>query len=211
MDSQRSTRVFINCPFDDLYLPIFHAIIFAIHDCGFEARHALINTGNPVRLIRITEEIAGSAYSVHDLSRVEVGGKYKLPRFNMPFEAGIAYAQSFFAAADSSHQILLLDSKPYRYQAALSDVSGLDPKIHDGKPEKAVAAVRAFLREKAPAGANIPDEDVIWQRYLLFQAFLPEAAKKIRVSAEKLSEISYIVDLHYLMALWVMDNRPPAP
>ena len=33
-----SDHVFINCPFDDQYKPLFNAIVFAIHDCGFVAR-----------------------------------------------------------------------------------------------------------------------------------------------------------------------------
>lgn len=34
-------NVFINCPFDSDYKPLFDAMIFAIHDCGFVARCAL--------------------------------------------------------------------------------------------------------------------------------------------------------------------------
>jgi hypothetical protein len=34
-------NVFVNCPFDDSYLPLMEALIFAIHDCGFIARSAL--------------------------------------------------------------------------------------------------------------------------------------------------------------------------
>lgn len=36
-----SQNVFINCPFDDQYLPLFHAIIFTIHNMGFRPRCAL--------------------------------------------------------------------------------------------------------------------------------------------------------------------------
>jgi len=28
-------HVFINCPFDDEYVPIFEAVVFAVHDAGF--------------------------------------------------------------------------------------------------------------------------------------------------------------------------------
>ena len=27
-------NVFINCPFDAIYKPLFDAMIFAVHDCG---------------------------------------------------------------------------------------------------------------------------------------------------------------------------------
>jgi len=39
----RAARVFVNCPFDDDYVRAFQAIVFAIHDLGFQARHALID------------------------------------------------------------------------------------------------------------------------------------------------------------------------
>ena len=34
-------NVFINCPFDNAYAPIFEAIVFAVHDAGFRLRLAL--------------------------------------------------------------------------------------------------------------------------------------------------------------------------
>lgn len=34
------TDVFVNCPFDDQYQPLFRALVFAIQDCGFRARCA---------------------------------------------------------------------------------------------------------------------------------------------------------------------------
>ena len=33
--------MFINCPFDAVYEPLFDAIVFAVYDCGFIARCAL--------------------------------------------------------------------------------------------------------------------------------------------------------------------------
>lgn len=33
-------NVFINCPFDDEYKPLFYAIVFAVNDLGFEANCA---------------------------------------------------------------------------------------------------------------------------------------------------------------------------
>ena len=47
-------HVFINCPFDHTYKPIFDAIVFAVHDLGFVARSALeIDDGPEVRLTKI--------------------------------------------------------------------------------------------------------------------------------------------------------------
>ena len=85
----RAARVFVNCPFDDDYVRVFQAIVFAIHDLGFQARHALIDDGEVVHVQRIHAELKGSLYSIHDISQVELGGTLQLPRCNMPFEAGI--------------------------------------------------------------------------------------------------------------------------
>jgi hypothetical protein len=52
-------NVFINCPFDNKYLPLFRAIIFTVHDMGFRARCALeaSNAGN-VRIDKVQDIIA---------------------------------------------------------------------------------------------------------------------------------------------------------
>lgn len=88
---QYNQNVFINCPFDFAYAPIFDAIVFAVADCGFRpicARERM-NSGQ-VRLDKITEQIRDSRYSIHDLSRTEPDERYSLPRFNMPLELGMA-------------------------------------------------------------------------------------------------------------------------
>ena len=83
-------NVFINCPFDDTYLPLFRTIIFTVHDMGFRARCALeaSNAGN-VRIDKIQNIIAECKYSIHDLSRTQLDRRHRLPRFNMPLELGI--------------------------------------------------------------------------------------------------------------------------
>jgi hypothetical protein len=82
--------VFINCPFDAAYAPIFEAIVFTIHDAGFLptcARERL--DSSQVRIDKITRLIGQSRYSIHDLSRTEIDAATALPRFNMPLELGI--------------------------------------------------------------------------------------------------------------------------
>ena len=60
--------VFVNCPFDDGYLPLLHAMLFAIHDCGFIARLAVEDTGgSEMRIDKITRVIRESRYSIHGL------------------------------------------------------------------------------------------------------------------------------------------------
>ncbi len=142
------SRVFINCPFDDAFKPIFDAMVFAIHDLGFRARHALIDDGTVIRIERIVVEIATSKYSLHDMSRVELS-KNKLPRFNMPFEAGMAYTVHALQPHRRVHHMGVLDAVEHQHQASISDLAGLDPMIHRNDPKLAIACVRDFLQRKS--------------------------------------------------------------
>ena len=50
MPNKYDKRVFINCPFDAQYKPLFEAIVFAIHACGLRPRCALeIDDASEVR------------------------------------------------------------------------------------------------------------------------------------------------------------------
>jgi len=200
-------HVFINCPFDKKYKPLLDASVFAIHDLGFQARHALIDDAAAVRLTRIAREVASSKYSIHDLSRVEIGGLLKVPRFNMPFEAGIAYCMHEFAARGRDHHLLLLDSKPYRYQASLSDAAGLDPKTHAGDPKLIIENVREFLVRKS-SQPSLHGAVHIWKRYLLFLSRLPIAARAQRITMAELRSLGYVNDLQAMMVRWISSNPP---
>jgi hypothetical protein len=60
--------VFLNCPFDATYRPLFEAVTFAVYDCGFQPRCALeIDDGSQVRIDKITSIIAQCRLAVHDI------------------------------------------------------------------------------------------------------------------------------------------------
>jgi len=82
-------NVFINCPFDDAYLPIFRALVFAVFECGLIPRSAqeVYDTG-VVRLEKIESLIKDCRWGIHDISRTELNANH-LPRFNMPLELGL--------------------------------------------------------------------------------------------------------------------------
>lgn len=145
--SSYEDNVFINCPFDNQYKPIFNAIVFAIHDAGFVARCSLevIDSGK-TRLAKLISIIAECKYGIHDISRTEIGGKTKLPRFNMPFECGLFWG--CFEYGEKIHQskrTLVLDSDEYRYRASLSDIAGQDIQVHKNDPRIAIDKVRSWL------------------------------------------------------------------
>jgi hypothetical protein len=67
MPVQYADNVFINCPFDQEYKPVFDAIIFAVHDAGFVARSALeISDATQNRFEKIVKIISESKYGIHE-------------------------------------------------------------------------------------------------------------------------------------------------
>ncbi|MDT0631432.1 hypothetical protein [Rubrivirga litoralis] len=78
--------VFVNCPFDPDYAPVFDAVVFAVHDAGFVARCALEEDDSArVRVEKIYDIIGACRLGVHDVSRTELDPAMGLPRFNIPW------------------------------------------------------------------------------------------------------------------------------
>lgn len=140
-------NVFVNCPFDDDYLPILQAILFCLIDCNLVPRIATerIDSGEQ-RLEKIVELVQSSRYSIHDLSRVQSSDPDEYARLNMPFELGIdvGLARSG-SAAYASKKLLVIARDPYKYQIAISDIAGWDIRPHADDYEQAVREVRRWL------------------------------------------------------------------
>jgi hypothetical protein len=107
--------VFINCPFDDAYRPLFEAIVFAVQDCGYIARCSLeVTDASQVRIERIAGIIASCKFGIHDISRTELDPATNLPRFNMPLELGMFLgAKRFGPSKHKSKTCLILDVERY--------------------------------------------------------------------------------------------------
>lgn len=144
----KSTHVFINCPFDTGYQPIFSAIVFAVYDLGFVARCSLEDDdAGEVRLTKIQRIIEECRYGINDLSTVTLDTVTGLPRFNMPLELGLFLGCKRFGAKNQGNKrTLILDSEQYRYRQFISDISGQDIRAHGGDPERAIRAVRDWLQ-----------------------------------------------------------------
>ena len=175
--SSYNDNVFINCPFDKQYEPIFHAIIFAIFDCGFVPRCTLEeDDASQIRIEKIYSIINACRYSIHDISRTELDSKNNLPRFNMPLELGIFLsAKKFGSGKHNKKSCLILDKKAYRYQKFISDISGQDISAHNNSTKNAIRIVRDWLRGKSRR-TTLSDGDVIWKRYQRFRKTLPSGA-----------------------------------
>lgn len=188
-----SGSVFINCPFDTDYLPIFEAIVFTVVAADFWPRCALetLDSGT-VRLSKIQRLIAGCRYGIHDLSRVELGAATQLPRFNMPFELGLDIAASVFGAkALKSKRFLILDAKPYRYQQFISDISGQDIHSHHGVPDTAIEVTRNWLRSTSGRTAMLGPL-AIKRQYSQFVQWLPEYCAQAGFDRKNLLFVEYV-------------------
>ena len=126
-------NVFINCPFDTKYQNLFIALVAGLTTRGLLPRCILEIPQSQNRLDRLIRLISDCSYSVHDLSRVQVSnGALRCPRFNMPFELGLAIGLS--KKPGFKHDFFIIESTPYRLQKSLSDLNGFDPYIHNNDP-----------------------------------------------------------------------------
>jgi hypothetical protein len=151
-------NVFINCPFDADYLPLLRPLLFTVVYLGLVPRIALerLDSGES-RLDKIVELIRASKYSIHDLSRSEAASAGELYRLNMPFELGIDYGCRLLGPAKYRlKRTLVLESIPYRYRAAISDLSGADVECHRNEPYKVIGVVRNWLKSNCLAKAAGP-------------------------------------------------------
>ena len=183
---------------------MLHAILFAIHDCGFIARIAVEDTGsNETRLDKIARIIRESRLSIHDLNRVEVTAASPLPRFNMPFECGLALGAIRFGAP-AERDFLLMAAEPYQDKLTLSDMAGQDSKSHKNNPKAAVSATRAFLSAKADPGERTRGAEAIWTGYRAFCADLPRVAGNLELTVDEIQSFDYLRDWIQAMAFWLL-------
>ena len=172
----RPTHVFINCPFDKDYEELFLALIAGLTGLGLTPRCVLEIPPTRSRLERLFELIERCASSVHDLSRVELSlRRPRVPRFNMPFELGLAVALSL---SKGTHRWYLLEARDYRLQASLSDMNGFDPQIHHGTPTGILTALtNAFVK---PGGQ--PTVGDLKRLYRAVKTFWADLERRERLS-----------------------------
>jgi hypothetical protein len=172
----RATKpVFINCPFDDEYKPLFRAMIFTILRSGFTPRSALeVIDGASTRISKIEKLIEVCQLGIHDISRTELDAVNGLPRFNMPLELGLFLgAKRFGDSTQKRKKCMVLDVQRYRYQMFMSDIAGQDIDEHRGDVNELIIKVRAFLNS-AVKGRLLASAATIAAQYAAFNERLPE-------------------------------------
>lgn len=197
-------NVFINCPFDSMYRPLFEAIAFVTYDCGFYLRTSLeVDDSSQVRIEKITRIIRECRLAVHDISRTQVDRATRLPRFNMPLELGIYLGAKYFGSAEDERKVaIVLDTDRYRYQKFISDIAGQDIRSHGGSTEEAIRQVRDFLSTHCAPGVFLPGGDKIVQRYDGFRRALPGMCRELHLNDSKLN----FRDLAGLIFTWLQHN-----
>ncbi len=187
--SRDSLSVFINVPFDDTYAPLFEALVFAVTACGYRVRCALEDddSGN-IRMDKLDRLIRQSPRSIHDLSRIELGDN-ELPRFNMPFELGLAIGAKRFGPHRKNDAIKIMVAEPYKLPSYLSDLGGNDPSAHHRSPDRVIKIVRDFLHQ-SPEGGLLPGPAKLASTFADFRRNLPAIARRIDFRPEEVGGLT---------------------
>lgn len=195
--------VFVNCPFTPDYRALFDCMIFTVLACGFHPRTALeAADGSDVRMDKIARLIKESAYSIHDLSAVELDEANHLPRFNMPFELGMVIGCKKVAGRDyASRSVLILEHTRYTTQKCLSDIAGQDLRAHNGVPRTLSRIVRSWLAQES-GRKNIPGDTPIFTAYTRFSTELPAICEAAGLEYEEL----IYADLLGLAQQWLQEQ-----
>jgi hypothetical protein len=198
-----SINVFINCPFDAAYKPLFEALVFAITHCGFRPRCALeIDDGSEVRVDKIFRIIEECRFGLHDLSRTELDRSSGLPRFNMPLELGMFLAAKRFGGArQRTKACLILDRSAYRYQKFVSDIAGQDIRAHDRDLNLAITVTRDWLR--ASSSRSMPGGAEIHRQFRKFKSQLPALCRSLKLEPAEMT----FNDLTNIIVEWLRTVR----
>lgn len=168
-----NTNIFINCPFDDDYVVLLRPLLFTILYLGMNPCIASERSDSgETRITKICDLIGNAKYGIHDISRIKSDKPNEYFRQNMPFELGVDFGARMFGSGQlKQKKHLILEKDPHDYHAAFSDISGMDIKNHNNKPDNIICAVRNWFYETV--GKKDAEEFIlIWYWYSDFQAQL---------------------------------------
>jgi len=148
--------VFLNIPYDDRFRRLYLAYVAGLIHLDLKPRATIEIPGGRNRLDKILDLIRSCRYSIHDLSRVQLDRTPPVtPRFNMPFELGLAAASAKLGPAP--HDWFVFETMHRRTSKSLSDLSGADPNIHRGTIEGVMRELcNSFVRQSISERATVP-------------------------------------------------------
>ncbi len=168
--------VFLNIPYDERFRSLYLAYIAGLAHIDLRPRATIEIPGGRNRLDKILDLIRGCRYSIHDLSRVQLKRTpAATPRFNMPFELGLAVASAIIDARSHDGS----SSSPCRAASkSLRDLSGIDPNIYDGTIEGVMRELcNAFSREAPGERASVSE---MLKTYHVLSSLSGEVQRKTR-------------------------------
>ena len=159
--------VFLNIPYDRAFENLYLAYIAGLSAFGLIPRATLEIPTSQRRLERILKLIRGCAYSIHDLSRVQLDRRTpRVPRFNMPFELGLAVAHD---ARNRRASWYVCETVAHRVSKSLSDLNGTDVRIHGGTVRGTFGALCDIFVRKT----RQPSVQGMYRIYLVLRRNLP--------------------------------------
>ena len=164
--------VFLNIPYDSAFENLYLAYIAGLSAFGLIPRATLEIPTSRRRLERILRLIEACAYSIHDLSRVQLDRRApRVPRFNMPFELGLAVAQG---ALNRREGWYVCETVRHRVNKSLSDLNGTDVRIHGGTVRGVFGALcDVFVRK-----TRQPSVQDMYRIYLVLRRNLPRIMRQ---------------------------------
>lgn len=207
MASSFDKNVFINCPLDKAYVPLLRTLLFTVLYVGLRPRLAPEQAdSSETRVSKIMRLIRQSRFGIHDLSRCKATKKGEIFRLNMPFELGLDIGcKAFRGGKWKRKKCLILETKKYRYKAAISDLSNSDILAHRNDPREVVNQTRHWLNQEVPR-LTAAAPSVIWGKFLDFMA---EDYDDLTVKgwSKKDIECMAVPELLQRMRLWMKRNK----
>jgi hypothetical protein len=200
-------NVFLNCPFDEEYRALLRPLIFTIVYLGFAPRIGLetLDSGSP-RIDKIIRLIRESKFAIHDLSRCQAKKPGEYYRLNMPLELGIdAGCRRFGRGRHKSKRCLILETKAFRYQAAISDLAGSDIVVHKDRPTELVRGVRNWLDSQV--NRALPSPTKVYDAYSESMEYNFEDLKRRGFSKRDRDRLP-IPELMDCMQEWIRSTQP---
>jgi hypothetical protein len=202
LDAKTNRDVFLNIPYDNRFRRLYIAYISGLVHLGLKPRATIEIPGSRNRIEKIIELIRSCAFSIHDLSRVELDtSKPRTPRFNMPFELGLAVAidaenrqkSSFMPQPQSRTDCFVFESVNRRFEKSLSDLKGIDAYIHDGTVAGVMRELcNAFVRQAPEERVSVSE---MMKTYRKVSGLADEIQRRSR--ANNLFEASVFKQLYF--------------
>lgn len=179
-------QVFINCPFDEEYRPLFQCLIFTLLFLKLKPVFSVTTSSDQIRIHGIMNLIEKSRFGIHDISRNQASSIGEYARFNLPFELGLAIGCKRFGGRKHQHKrLLILDRDTHSYDQYIGDISGQDIEAHYNETETLIQRVRDWLDRIYP-NRQIANSTIIWNSYNQFTE--SEMYKQDKIANQQMSE-----------------------